>query len=177
MSPSSSATRMSRREFAASATLRDPLPGRPAALPGRLVGGPLGRRPRARALEHADAERRPLPGLALDLDRRFVGVDDRLHDRQAEAGALDVAPLRLLGAIHAVEQVAQIGLVDADAGIGDPEPQAVALMLDRDLYAAALGRELDRVRDQVLEDLAQAVRVGLRDDARRAGAAGLAGGP
>ena len=58
----------------------------------------------------------PWPRLAARLDRAARRRDDVLHDREPEAGAARGA--RAVGAIEALEQARQVGLVDAGAVVG-----------------------------------------------------------
>ena len=120
-----------------------------------------------------DLERRALPRLALDADRPAHQLDDALRDREPEPGAA-VAPSR--GGVDLAEgreQPVHPILRDPDAGIADGEldaPGALPGRLGVDVHddLALLG-ELDRVREQVEQDLSQAGHV--PHDSRRHGLA------
>ena len=90
-----------------------------------------------------------------------MALDDRLRDRQAQADAGDRRLLGRLGAVEALEQTALVGLGDAQAGVGHLDHHAVAAVDHAHVDAAAGGRELERVRDQVVERLPQPARVAL----------------
>ena len=67
----------------------------------------------------ADAQQRPAAGRVLGSDTAAVGLGGLAHDRQAEprAGQLARAP----GAVEAVEDVRQVGLVEAGPVVADGE--------------------------------------------------------
>ena len=58
---------------------------------------PVGRQP--------DGERRSLPQLALDLDRRADQLRERLHDRQAETGPAELAARRAVALLERLEHL------------------------------------------------------------------------
>src|SRR6266511_1661674 len=70
---------------------------------------------RAARADEADDERGPAAAVALDLDAPAVLGDDLLRQRQPEAGAA------LLGREEGIEDLRQIGGLDALAGVGDGE--------------------------------------------------------
>ena len=94
-------------------------------------------------------------------------------DRQAEAGAAVLTRRRGVGLGELLEQGEDLVLRDADAGVGDRQPEAARIGRLEARRDAALVGELDRVGDQVGEDLAQPVGVaapharGLRRDLDR----------
>src|ERR1700690_4432474 len=108
-----------------------------------------------------DDEHRTHARLAVDLDRSAVGIDDLLGDVEAEAhpavGSRGGRPLKSL------EDASQVIAIDADAMVDDSQAAARGGLLDRDLdwFATAV---LDRVSEQVGDDLLQPKTVPLTDD-------------
>jgi hypothetical protein len=84
-----------------------------------------------------------------------VSLDDRARDGEPEPGPADRSLLRGRRAKKALEQVALLGLRHADAGVRHSEQGVVAHARDRDEDATARRRELDRVRNEVVEQLAE----------------------
>ena len=111
---------------------------------------------------------RPIADAALDLDRAAVHVHDRADDREPEPAPAAARLVRPRAAVEALEDVRQLGRLDADARVGhlDPRPVRRRRHVDRDRAAAR--RELDRVGDEVGDDLADALRV-VADPDRRDG--------
>src|SRR6184192_430047 len=68
-----------------------------------------------------DAEGRPHSDLAFDRDRSIVALDDRLHDREAEARALNCLFVRSRCAEEAREQLLLVRQRDPHAGVGDED--------------------------------------------------------
>src|SRR5262249_7703452 len=100
-----------------------------------------------------EGEARPLAERRGDLDLAAVELDEALDDREAEPGAL-LALGRLAAALLvAAEELREVLGRDPLAGVldGDLDLRAEAADLDRD--HVALARELDRVRDEVVEHL------------------------
>src|SRR5262249_15386079 len=107
-------------------------------------------------------------GARLDPDRARMRLADPLHDREADAR-------RLPGRVHGVEHPEDallLRLVEPHPVVAHAELEVSRVLAagDDDLFGAAV---LDRVRDQVLEDLRElrAVVVDLREgalDAQRA---------
>src|SRR6185312_1378288 len=81
-------------------------------------------------------------------------------DRQPEAGAAELARARRIDLAERLEDPLVVLGGDADAGIAHRELYAAGGRARRDRHATALG-ELERVRDEILEDLAEPKRVGL----------------
>ena len=117
-------------------------------------------------------------------DRAAVQLDEVPHDREPEAEPAVHARGRAVGLPEALEDVRQELGRDALAGVARPTISTCEFTRrERDLHAAALRRELDRVRQQVPDDLLQPVGVA-GDERRRAGRArleadalGVGGGP
>ena len=81
--------------------------------PRRVASPPASRRIRARSRGSRGSRttnRDPTPDPALDLDRPVVHVDDRLHDREAEARARAAGLVAPGAAVEAVEDQRQLGL-------------------------------------------------------------------
>ena len=94
-----------------------------------------------------------------DFDASAVKFDELLDDRQAKAQPAMPARGARIGLAEAVEHVGQKLGLDSLARIGNSEFEMRVDALHRDLHLAALGRELDRVREQVPNDLLQPAAV------------------
>ena len=79
-------------------------------------------------------------------------------DGQPKPRAAKAPGGRGIGLDELVEQVLQPRIVNADAGVAHHDPHAIGGGADADPHLA-LFSELDRVRDQVAEDLAQSGRI------------------
>jgi hypothetical protein len=115
----------------------------------------------------ADAGRADEPDLAAEQPRQLAA------DREAEAGAAVLARGRAVGLLERLEDDLLLVGRDADAGVRDRERDHLARVLqlgvverpaavgrrDRERDAAVV-RELERVRQQVLDDLLQPLDVG-----------------
>ena len=135
----------------------------------------LGRQVR-RARGMRDGERAALARALSTADRAAVQLDQLLHQRQADAGALVGAAARALDAVEALEDVRQLLGGNAGAGVAHRQLDAHCPVLPHGDGDLALERELERVREQVEDDLLPHVavdvdRLGERravDDQRRA---------
>ena len=107
-----------------------------------------------------DGEGRALALAAFHLDCAAHHLRELATDRQAQPGAAEPAGGGVVGLGELLEQRRQFLRRDADAGIVDHQAQgaAVAIEVDADIDRAARG-ELDRVGEQVADNLAQTVRV------------------
>ena len=116
---------------------------------GIQVGVPFG---------ELDAKRRPATCGALDDDPPAVQLDELADQGQTDSGALVGAPFPALDAVEALEDARQLGLRDPDAGVLDLQDEALGLLPEphRDLSPV---RELERVRDEVRDDLLPHVAV------------------
>src|SRR5256712_3912518 len=104
-----------------------------------------------------DREGGARPDLARHLDLALVALQDRVHDGEAETGALAGRLRRVEG----VEDVLQVLARDPDTGVADVEPDAVLADQRRAQHElAALGHRLHGVGDEVQEDLPHGVHVG-----------------
>ena len=151
---------------------------------GRSAAG-AGRRRRARGVRswpirrEEDGEVLPAPGRAGDGDLAAEQADELAADREPEPGAAVEAGGGAVALRERFEDPQLLLVVDADAGVARPRTRRRTARLERlgrrapsvvggadvDGHLAALG-ELERVGEQVLQDLAQALRVG--DDRRGA---------
>ncbi len=128
-----------------------------------------GATPRARAHDRhrpeADLDHRPAGLVVLGRDLASVVVHDPLDDREAEPRA--PAP----PGEERLEEARQVGRVEAGPGVPhralDPALLAVPGRSERHLHPPALGREVDRVLDEVLQDLGHARPVGEHGESRR----------
>src|SRR5712691_9329962 len=126
------------------------------------IAGIAYRRPRNESRNGGDEERyaRAVAGFTFEIDGPAVSVDERLHDREAEtraAGGADAG-----GSVIGLEDVRQGVRGDAAAGVVHREFHTGAVPGPRgDAHGAAGGRVFHRVRDQVLEDPIERVRVGV----------------
>ena len=102
-----------------------------------------------------DAERRALALDAVELDRPAVHLDDRLRDRDPEPGALDRAPRGAGCPEEPLEEQLLLVERDAHAGVGHLEDRQVVALRERQRDPTARRGELDRVRDEVVEQLTQ----------------------
>src|SRR5581483_12055109 len=91
--------------------------------------------------------------------------DEALRDREPQSGAAVLARHRRVGLREFLEDRAELLRLDADAGIADDEANATLArwggLGDGGEDDLALRRELDRVADEVRQDLAQPCRVPL----------------
>src|SRR5690606_40475473 len=99
----------------------------------------------------------PAPRLALHADPPAVCLDDATRDGQSEAGTCTPRALRLP---ERLEEVRELLLRDPRPGVRDAEDDLVVAAFGAHRHPATPGRELDRVVDQVGEDLEDAVVVG-----------------
>ena len=109
------------------------------------------------ALERQDdGEAGALTRLALDHDRATHQGRQVAADRQAQARAAEATRGRGVGLGEFLEQRLQLVGLDADAGVGDLQPQPpLPVQIGDDADLACLG-ELQGVGDQIVEDLAHA---------------------
>ncbi len=89
-----------------------------------------------------------------------------LHQRQADARAFVRTGARVLDAVEPLEHARQVRFGNTDAGIRDSQLDAVAgrAQFDRDL---AFERELERVREQIQDDLLPHVAIDVDGFAQR----------
>jgi hypothetical protein len=86
-----------------------------------------------------------------------VGLDETLDDREPKTCA---APISSASLPEPIEEVREILRRDPEAGIGNEEDESVAFRGRPDHDFPSPRGKLDRVTDQVLEDLQQAIAIG-----------------
>src|SRR5207245_3851632 len=171
LQPSTTGSWMSRVIAAGSSSFARASPVSPRLRACRLVFY-LGLRSDIR-IGQVEGERAPLSRLALHHDLAAEQAGDLARDGKAQAGAAVLAaggPVRLL---ERLEDDLLLVAGDADARVGHREPEhgvrpvqdvrlevgAIRRRLHQQADAAVL-RELEGVRKQVLEHLLQALRIG-----------------
>ena len=112
----------------------------------------------------ADGERAPPARVALEVHVAAEELGQLADDRQAQAGPRcsrvrtgRPGPTRRPGGTS--RRSAPVLLGDADAGVGHLDDDVPPLGVGPERDPAALGRELDRVGEQVVQDLLQLARV------------------
>ena len=106
-----------------------------------------------RALVVARALRENLPAMQLD---------ELLHDGQAKSQPAVLSPRGAIALPEAIEYEGKQPGLDPLARICDDDSGVCTRMIEQDLYAPARGRELDRVGEQVPDDLMQADGIAVR---------------
>src|SRR5207247_5212084 len=89
---------------------------------------------------------------ALRPDLAAVELGELLADRQPEPGPARAPGDRVVQLLERLEQAREVFLADADARVRHPHAHGLRLGLHADEHPA-LRRELDRVRQEVQEDL------------------------
>ena len=130
--------------------------------------GPLDRRGHRAAILDRQEQRERAPGarLARDRDVSAEEAGELARDGEPEAGAAILTMRASVGLAERVEDDVLLFRRDADAGVRHRKRDLIPASEDAQRHSA-LGGELERVGDQVLQDLLQAPRIGL-DHARRA---------
>src|SRR5205807_739526 len=93
----------------------------------------------------------------VEGDRAAVAFDDCLDNGQTEAAARDVC--RRAAAEETVEELLLFALRDPAAGVAHRRESGAVAFADRNSDVSAGRRELDRIRDEVVEDLADALGI------------------
>src|ERR1051325_3985759 len=88
-----------------------------------------------------------------------VQLDQMTHDRQAQPEPAVLARARAVGLAKALEDEGQKLRLDSRAGIADGDLDVRANAFESHLHAPVSGSKLDGVREQVPDDLLQAIRV------------------
>ena len=96
----------------------------------------------------------PMPSLS-DGDLSAVQRHEVPHDGQAEAEAGLLAHGAVVELAETLEDVRQKLGTDALPGVGDAKDRFAFGTVQRNAHASALGREFDRVRKQIPDDLVQ----------------------
>src|SRR5919109_5539282 len=99
-----------------------------------------------------------MPVLALDPDPAAVELDETLGKGEAETGALALLHADI-GLVKLLEDPLSFLGDDARTRVGHRHPHFAVDTRRGDDDAASLRRELDRVREQVEDDLADAALV------------------
>ena len=182
--------RCSERASASRSTVAVPR-GRSSAVGGATAACAAVDSATRRRVEHRCCRRRragrksvnvlPAPACSSTRISPPSSARDLAADREAETRAAVLAARRAVGLLERLEDQLQLVLRDADAGVARPrtrsrprrsssvlarEPRALCAPCDRQRHAALLG-ELERVREQVLEHLLQALLVGVDRRAAR----------
>src|SRR6266849_3483700 len=122
----------------------------------------LQRRRLLRCQRDGEVERRTVTDSALDPDLAAMHLDDLLNDREAQAGP----GYRLGGAAadppEAFEDMLDLVRRDAQPGVGDADERKTAVGAGRQRHRPAIGRVLDRIVDEVAQDLDETVAVFVR---------------
>src|ERR671915_1780104 len=123
----------------------------------RLLGAYDGARAGARQLEE---ERRAASLALLDPDAAAHPADELAADVQAQPRAADAAEHLRVEAVELLEDARQLLGRDAEALVQHAETHHAVGRLRAELDPAAVGGVLDRVLDEVDEDLSHAILVG-----------------
>src|SRR5690348_16541134 len=102
-------------------------------------------------------------------DAAAVGGDDAATDVEAEARAEDAALRRVSRPVEALEDGAELVLGHADASIPDGNVGVAVEKADSDLHPLRRRAVLQRVGDEVLEDLLDARLLPVADKRRLGG--------
>src|SRR5207247_2379650 len=97
--------------------------------------------------------------LALRAHGTTVQLDEMAHDREAEAEAAVATRARALRLAKAIEDVRQELRTDAGARVRHDDACLARPGFEHHVDATARWRELDRVRQEVPDDLLEAVRI------------------
>ncbi len=108
-----------------------------------------------------DGERRAFAFDAVNLNRRVMEIDDMLDNGKTETGPAGVSAPCLIDPVEPFKDTAHFFRRDADAVIFDDQIRAVRSLLDGDLDLAAFRRVVDRIGDEIQDDLFDAVHVRL----------------
>ena len=114
--------------------------------------------------------------VALGPDGAAVLLDDAAADGEAEAGAALLAGIGGLNLLESVEDGVELIGGDAAALVGDFEQDGVCGGFGMDADGGVGRRKLDRVREQVSEDLEDAVGVAIEEEGFWGGGVGGGGG-
>src|SRR5262249_6500914 len=99
-------------------------------------------------------------------DRAAVKLDEASHEREAEAQAARLRRVVAGGDLRVrLEDALKLIARNADAGVADRHGRALRVERAFDRHAAACGRELGRVLDQIRKDLREPLRITV-DDSR-----------
>ena len=117
--------------------------------------------PRYRLVGNREGERRALARFAFEPDASAVQLDELAREREAEARAFLLVRVVAADLAEFLEHRLLVLRRDADAGVADGDYEHLVRVAARDdVDAAAVGRELDRVGQQVEQDLLELALVG-----------------
>src|SRR6185437_16622502 len=106
-----------------------------------------------------NGERGSLAFLGADRQAAVHAADELAADVEAQTGAADAACQPGVDPVELAEDPPLLERRNADALVADGNANTAVARLDRDLDAAAVGRVLDRVVDQVDQHLAKPVGI------------------
>src|SRR5204862_8008100 len=115
-----------------------------------------------------DGRTAPL-AVAFDGDGALMRFDQLTRNRKTEANAAMNPRGRAVRLAETIEHVRQKLRLDADAAVGDANPDRTVLATDRHIDAAAFVGELHGVADQVEEHLFEPADVAKDDGVWRGG--------
>src|SRR5204863_618895 len=122
-----------------------------------LEGGVASDALRARAAaRQLDPELRAAPRRRLDGDPAVHSLDELAAHVEAEPAAADALRLLRIEPVELLEDPVVLLRRDADALVRDRDRDPALVPVDAHLRAAAVRRVLDRVLDQVVDDLPEA---------------------
>src|SRR5262249_16388578 len=124
-----------------------------ARIPGR--GGGI-----AHDVGQRDGEGGARAWLTDGADCAVHGLGEVFDDTEAQPGAAHLARARPVHAVEAFENPWQVAGGDADAVVAHLDKGMPALRPDAHAHLAALGRVLDGVVEQVVEDVVDRILVG-----------------
>src|SRR5439155_18549153 len=131
--------------------------------PDRLIAGGLGEQ---RDPPDQEAKGAAFSGRALHPDLSALQLDQPLRERQAEANPFVAARRRAIDLTELLEEARLVLALDTDAGVAHLYHRSGIGLRCADDHAAVVRRELDRVVDQVVDDVPEAARI--EDDLRGA---------
>src|SRR5215213_6731008 len=106
---------------------------------------------------------RPLTDRALEVDRASVCLDHSARERKPEPAAGDTARGRSATEKLGEHPVVRLGR-NSEALVAHANPHEPIVLLPRNLDRPPSGRVLDRVRDEIREDLCQPAGVPLDEE-------------
>src|SRR5690606_8916006 len=114
------------------------------------------------AQRQAHGEYRAEAGLALDVDRAAVQLDELFRKRKPDTGAAMFPRQRGVGLIESVENVRQLFGRHSLAGVAHLDERVRAVFnQEADTNTASLRCKLEGVREQVRKDFLHLIRIGV----------------
>jgi hypothetical protein len=104
----------------------------------------------------SEEEAAPSSQFALDIDRSTVKLDQMFDDGESESSPLNAGLGAGMHLVKFVEDSRECFRWDATASVGDTEDDRLFADGRRDGYLAPVGRELDRIGDEVDQDVLNA---------------------